>query len=373
MKIVYCIAGTYNSGGMERVLANKANYLVNHGYEVSIITTDQRGRQPFFYLDKRIRCYDLNINYEINNGKSFFNKLTHYPLKQKRHRERLTAYLKQLKADIVISMFCNDASFLWKIKDGSKKILEIHFSRYKRIQYGRTGIWKQVDHLLSWRDSEIVRKYERFVVLTKEDKTYWGDLSNIMVIPNALSFSMSQPAELKYKKVIAIGRYDYQKGFDYLIATWAIVHRLYPDWKLDIIGNGEWKNRLQKQIEELGLTDAITLKLPTDHIEEVYTQASLFTMSSRYEGLPMVLLEAQSSGLPIVSFACKCGPRDVISDGEDGYLVPEGNLSIFAERILALIADEGLRKRMGEAARKKSQRFLEPVIMAQWESLFRQL
>lgn len=127
MRIVYCIAGTYNSGGMERVLANKANYLVSHGYEVFIITTDQRGKQPFFSLDERIRCYDLGINYEENNGKSLLNKIIHYPFKQWKHRKRLSELLRELRADIAISMFCNDVSFLWKIKDGSRKILEIHF------------------------------------------------------------------------------------------------------------------------------------------------------------------------------------------------------------------------------------------------------
>ena len=134
MKIVYCIAGTYNSGGMERVLANKANYLVRKGYEVVIVTTDQRGQKPFFSLDQCICCYDLGINYEENNGKSFVNKLIHYPFKQWKHKKRLSALLKELKADIEISMFCNDASLLPSIQDGSRKVLEIHFSRFKRLQ-----------------------------------------------------------------------------------------------------------------------------------------------------------------------------------------------------------------------------------------------
>ena len=130
MKILYCIAGTYNSGGMERVLANKANWLVNHGYEVTIVTTDQKGRRPFFSLDERIVCYDLGIGYEENNGKSFLNKLLRYPYKQYKHRKRLAALIKQIKPDITISMFCNDVSILPRIKDKSKKILEIHFSKF---------------------------------------------------------------------------------------------------------------------------------------------------------------------------------------------------------------------------------------------------
>ena len=110
---------------MERVLANKANYLVGHGYEVFIVTTDQRGRQPFFSLDERIWCYDLDINYEENNGKSLLNKILHYPFKQWKHRRRLSGLLGELNADRVISMFCNDVSFLWKLNDGSLKVLEI--------------------------------------------------------------------------------------------------------------------------------------------------------------------------------------------------------------------------------------------------------
>ena len=171
MRIVYCIAGTYNSGGMERVLANKANYLVSHGYEVFIITTDQRGKQPFFSLDERIRCYDLGINYEENNGKSLLNKIIHYPFKQWKHRKRLSELLRELRADIAISMFCNDVSFLWKIKDGSRKILEIHFSRYKRLQYERKGAWKLADQWRSRMDEKTVKKYACFVVLTHEDKS----------------------------------------------------------------------------------------------------------------------------------------------------------------------------------------------------------
>lgn len=370
MRIVYCIAGTYNSGGMERVLANKANYLANHGYEVIIITSDQRGQSSFFQLDERIQCYDLGINYETNNGKSFLNKAIHYPLKLWKHKRRLAACLKQVKPDVTVSMFCNDASFLWKIKDGSRKVLEIHFSRYKRVQYGRKGLWKTVDQWRSRKDEKIVKKYARFVVLTHEDKSYWGDLPNITVIPNALTFSITRPALLDTKRVIAIGRYGYQKGFDYLIDAWAIIHNFQPEWMLDIIGDGEWAERLQRQIDENKLNHCVHLKPSTSHIEEEYKRASILVMTSRYEGLPMVLLEAQSFGLPIVSFACKCGPKDIITDGENGFLVSEGSLPMLAGRILRLMEEEELRKRMGMHALANSESFSEERIMKLWTDLF---
>lgn len=372
MKIVYCIAGTYNSGGMERVLANKANYLAARGYEIVILTTDQRGKQSFFDLDERIVCHDLDINYEENNGKSFLNKLIHYPFKQWKHRKRLTAYLKRIKADIAVSMFCNDVSILWKMNDGSKKLLEIHFSRYKRLQYGRKGVWKLVDLWRSRMDERTVKNYERFVVLTNEDKSYWGNLPNITVIPNALTYSVPSSclSPLTAKRVISIGRYGYQKGFDSLIDTWRIIHSFYPDWTLDIIGDGEWLNRLQQRINDYALEHSVFLKPPTRQIENEYRRASLLVLSSRYEGLPMVLLEAQSFGLPIVSFACKCGPKDVITDGENGFLVSEGNIPMLADRVLRLIENDDLRKRMGTNALHHSKAFSEERIMERWIDLF---
>lgn len=373
MKIVYSIAGTYNSGGMERVLANKANWLVRKGYEISILTTDQKGRSSFFEFDPRIRFYDLGINYEENNGKSFLNKLLHYPFKQWKHKKALKKLLPELKADVVVSMFCNDVSILPKVKDGSRKVLEIHFSRFKRQQYGRKGIWKLADEIRSINDLRVVSRFDRFMVLTEEDREYWGDLDNIQVIPNARTFVLDRPAELTEKRVIAVGRYCYQKGLDRLIDAWNIVCRSVDDWKLHLVGDGEDRAVLQTQIDRLGLSDKIILGRAETDMKSVYANASILVLSSRYEGLAMVLLEAQAAGLPIVSFECKCGPRDVITDGGDGYLVEDGNVGLLAEKLLELINNEELRRRMGAEAYRNSMRFSEERVMAQWVELFNEV
>ena len=373
MKILYCIAGTYNSGGMERVLANKANYLVRHGYEVVIATSDQRGQKPFFALDPAIRCVDLGINYEENNGKSLLNKLLHYPFKQYHHRKRMSALLKKEQPDITISMYCNEASFLPSIKDGSKKVLEIHFSKYKRLQYGRKGLWRVVDWWRSRMDERLVRRYDKFVVLTHEDKGYWGDLPNIEVIPNARSFHTSQQADLSQKSVLAIGRYSYQKGFERLIEAWEPIAQKWPDWHLEIIGNGEERIGLQRQIDNLGLSPYIQLKEPTNRIETSYLNSSILALSSRYEGLPMVLIEAQTFGLPIVAFGCKCGPKDVIEQGKTGILVREGDIAGLSQALENLISDDDLRIQMGREAKLASVRYDENNIMKRWITLFDQL
>lgn len=370
MKILYSIAGTYNSGGMERVLANKANWLARDGHEVIIVTTDQRGESPYFPLDARIKCYDLAINYEENNGKSFLNKLIHYPFKQWKHKVRLTALLKELRPDIVISMFCNDASFIPSIKDGSKKILEIHFSRFKRLQYGRKGLWRLADWWRYKTDAKVVSRFDKFVVLTHEDKEYWGNLRNMCVIPNARTFEVNQPATLEAKKVVAVGRLNHQKGFDRLIYAWSIVDNVVSGWKLQIVGDGELREQLQYHIRELGLSNQINIGRAEKDMVSVYKDASILAMSSRYEGLPMVLLEAQAAGLPIVSFDCKCGPKDVIENGVDGFLVEDGDIEQLAQKLVVLMQDANLRKQMGSAAYAHSERYSEERIMKQWTDLF---
>lgn len=373
MKIVYSLAGTFNSGGMERVLANKANYLARQGHEVVIVTTDQQGRKPYFELDSRIAQIDLNINYTQNLEKGLLKKLVGYSLKQRQHKQRLAKCLNRLKADVVISMFDHDASFLYKIKDGSKKVLEIHFSRYKRLQYGRTGLLGWIDGLRSMQDLSIAQQYDRFVVLTEEDKGYWGDLNNMEVIPNANSFEPAGTAELTKKRVIAVGRYDYQKGFDDLIKAWKIVHQQQADWMLSIYGNGPLKPELEKLIRELCLEKVVQLCPPVKNIENEYRNSSILAMTSRYEGLPMVLLEGQVCGLPLVSYACKCGPRDLVEDGKNGYLIEEGDIKSFAEKLIVLMEQPDLRVQMGHDSKRRSKNFTEKIVMQQWVDLFNRL
>ena len=387
MKIVYLIAGTFNAGGMERVLTSKANWLAAHGYEVIIVTTDQQGRRPYFKLDERIQTFDLGINYDEDNGR-LLSKLLHYPMRQWRHRRRLTTLLKQQKADVVICMFNNDVSFVYRLKDGSRKILEAHFSKNKKLQYGRKGLWRLADGWRTWREERIVRKYDRFVVLTHEDKELWGNLPNICVIPNSGPTNRSlspDPSPVRegrlsrylLKRVLAVGRLDYQKGFDTLINIWkktlSIVH--YPlsiaDWHLDIVGDGPLREELQGQITRLGLQDSVHLLPPMSDIQSAYLRSSIFVLTSRYEGLPMVLLEAQAYGLPIVAFACPCGPRDIITDGDDGYLIPDGDEHLFVERLGQLMQSEELRSRMGAQAFKASARFNEEHVMQQWKELLK--
>lgn len=355
------------------MLANKANWLVNHGYEVVVATTDQCGRPDFFHMDERVKVYDLDVNYEDNNGSSLLNKLLKFPIKQRLHKKSLMKLLERERPDVTVSMFCNDVNLVAGLEDGSRKILEIHFAKLKRLQYGRKGLWGVVDRILTKLDEYRVEKYDRFVVLTEEDKKYWGPLSNITVIPNALTYEGFEMASLNNHKAIAVGRLTYQKGFDRLIKAWTMIHEEYPDWQLDIVGDGEDYDLLKAMIREARLEDIVHLVPSTTDVKHIYLQSSLLLMTSRYEGFGLVLTEAHSFGLPTVAFNCKCGPSDIIQDGITGFLVEDGNIAQFAEKVVTLIKDETLRKKMGAAAYKNSGRFSEEKVMSKWVDLFNEV
>ena len=346
---------------MERALALKANWLASHGCKIYVVTTDQRGLPSAFQMHPSIEFRDLGINYDDNNGASFASKLLRYPFKQIKHRCALANVLHEIKPDITISMFCNEASFLPKIKDGSRKVLEIHFSRFKKLQYGRKGLWAMADRWRYRQDARIAAKYDKFVVLTEEDRGYWEGLDNIEVIPNARTFKLDTPSACTAHQVLAVGRYCHQKGFDMLLEAWKKIDT--TGWKLRIAGSGD----------DLGPIPTNVVTGPSSDIKQEYLDSSIFAMSSRYEGLPMVLLEAQAAGLPIVSFQCKCGPKDIVEPGVSGFLVPEGDTDALASKIKELMDDEALRQKMGVNAYEASDRYDLEIIMKKWTDLFQRL
>lgn len=354
---------------MEKVVVAKANYLAEKGYEVLIVTTEQKGRQPFFGIDRRIECHDLDINYENENNTSFVRKLLSFKYKQKIHKRRLEEFLRRVRPDIVVSTFGNEVNFLYDIKDGSKKILEIHFSRFFRFQLDRKGIWKMVDRYRSDVDRKKVEKYDRFVVLTHEDKEYWEGVKNIKVIPNFITLH-EKNADTDSKRAIAVGRFSYQKGYERMIMAWKKVNGVHPEWTLDIFGNGEEKEKMRTLVDSLGLKGKVMLNDATSDIGKEYEASSVFILSSRYEGLPMVLLEAMSYGLAIVTYDCKCGPKDIIDDNRNGVLVEEGNVEKLADAIIGLMDDDGKRKMLARNAKEESRKYSEDCIMKEWMNLF---
>ncbi len=379
MKIAYCIKSLAIHGGIERVVSTKANWFAQNGYEVAIITTDQKGRNFSFPLNKNIKNYDLGLNYEDDNNLGRFGRIKALYKKRSIHKERLENVIDEFKPDIIISTFFEEASILPQIKDKSKKVLELHSSMYRWVyMYPKEKfLFRLFGYYRILKDKYLIRKYDQFLVLTKEDKELWGnDKIKVIYNPSPLTKETAiqdEKAMTKENKILAVGRYFYGKNFDILIDIWSKISSSYPTWKLEIVGDGPLRPMLEQKVRALGVQDSVLLTKTTSQIEEYYKQASIMTLVSEYEGLPMTLLEAQAIGLPIIAYSCPCGPKDIITDGEDGFLVKPNDKETFARRLVQLIKDEDLRKQMGRKAKENSKRFELEAIMPQWEDLFNTL
>ena len=378
MRLAYCIPALYSPGGMERVLTLKANYLAAlPGYEVHIIITDGKGREPYFPLDPSVNVHQLDINFEEMYRYPLWKRYWLYRKKQYRFKELLDKCLKAIKPDITISMLRREINFVNCLTDGSIKVGEIHFSRtsYRGAPSSHLPSW--INNWLGrcWMNQLIreLRKLSAFVVLTEEDKAAWTELDNVRVILNPLSFIPSTKSVCESRQVIAAGRYVMQKGFDLLIEAWSKVVRVHPDWTLRIYGDGWLRPQFQQMVEKYGLSSHCILEHPVTDIEQKMLESSIFVFSSRYEGFGLALTEAMACGLPVVSYACPCGPKDIISHGEDGFLVEEQNVGELANRINFLIEHEDMRKLMGRKAAESSMRYSIDRIGLLWQELFETL
>lgn len=376
MKLIYCIHSLYNPGGMERVLLNKVVWFRKHtDWEIVIVTTDQKNRPTFYPFPDGVRMVDLGVNYSDDNGKGFFAKFCGFIKRRQIHKRLLNKLLRKEKPDIVDCFYPGECSFVPSLNDGSKKVMELHQSKLFHHQYNRSGLMGFADKIRAKMDERLVRKFDSFVVLTEEDAAMWGDVPNIKVIPNAAKSISNNYSSCQGKRVIAVGRLDYQKSFDRLIEAWALVQQTdkYSDWHLDIFGQGEWQEMLQQMIDERGLQDRVTLNKPTKDIAKEYASSSMLVMSSHYEGFPMVMIEAMACGLPVVTFDYKCGPRDIIDHEANGLLVKDGDIEGLANALMRLMNDDDLRQKMGEKARLVVDRYSEEKVMSKWQELYKEI
>lgn len=374
LSIVYVTPALYMAGGVERVLTLKANYFAEHfGYDITIILTDGKDKPLFYPLSDKIRVINLNIGFEELWNCSFAKKIFVYLKKQRKFRKLLSEQLMRLHPDITVSLLRREINFINDIHDGSKKVGELHVNRanYRNFEANDSNLFKNL-FAKFWMHSLVskLKKLDKFVVLTEEDKNAWPELKNICAIPDPLSFVPTKHSELKEKRVIAVGRYVYQKGFDLLLQAWSKIEKLYPDWQLVVYGDGN-RTEYEKQMEAQGIDNKrCRLNGPTSNIQQEYINSSVFVFSSRFEGFGMVLVEAMACGLPVISFACPCGPKDIVKDEEDGLLVENGNTDALAAALVRLMGDERLRQQMAAKARENVQRFSIENIAEQWKTLF---
>ena len=378
MKIVYLLpGGLLNPGGMERVLIIKANYLTEKmGHDVSIVTTEQLGRPVFYPVSEKVHLFHLDIGIYKNFGKeNYIQKIFSRFFKIREYKKALEKLLHEISPDITVSTLGIDIDFLDKIQDGSIHLGELHFPgdfrKLKAYKMYSSFIPILVEKIRTKLLKGKCKKLTRLIVLTNEEKGNWTEANNVVMIPNALSYYPEKISTCESKKAIAVGRLILEKGFDQLIESWKIIHKKHPDWTLSIFGQGDQKEKLINLINLYNLNSVIEIHDPVKDIYSQFLEHSVMLFPSRcLDALPMVLIEAMSCGLPIVAFDAPCGPKDIITDGKNGFLVPSGNIELFAEKISTMMESLELRQTMGNSARQMSFDYHEDKIMNQWAKLF---
>lgn len=358
MNIVLISSNITNAGGTERIGIGLANELINSGASSVTIISFFGSNTPFFDVDKRIRIITL-FQREVSLFILFPKLILKLRRIFKKYPERsiiLNIGALLCPFSIVANVGLSHLNVVWEHFNVSLifKSSKERFARYMASKYA-----------------------DAIVTLTCKDKEMY--LANfackpkVSAIPNFLTFDITSNFHLNSNKVaLAVGRLTEQKAFDRLIKIWSKLPAHLQDWRLDIVGDGEDEAVLNGLIADLKLKNVHLIKT-TSTIEDHYERASIYLMTSRWEGLPMVLIEAQSYGLPIISYDCLTGPRDVVRNGSNGYLIPDDNEEEFVSKLIHTIEDDGVREKFSITAKKDSKRFNKIAVMESWLKLFKSI
>ena len=378
MKIAYSIDTITALGGIERVTIAKANALADvNNNTIYLFVTSNHGT-PVLPVNPKIKIIDLHVNYYEDYGKSRFQAYQILYKKRKEHKKKLTQVINEIQPDILISTNQSEKHFIKSLSIPKHIVIirEIHFcTNYRKLE-AKNSFQRLLAHIGHFFDFHWdTKRIDQIVLLTNEDKElHWKGNNKVSVIPNPIIYqSPYPPSTTKEKRVIAAGRLVYQKNFASLINAWKQVANKHPDWILEIYGEGGLKLELESLIAKLNLKKHVFLRGRTTDIFKVMSNSSLFVLSSIYEGFGLVIVEAMSCGLPIISYACPCGPKDIITHGRNGYLVPCYNEKALSNRICDLIENEDIRKDMGLNAIERVKDYQIDIITQEWMDLFNRL
>lgn len=363
MKIVYCIESLVKSGGTERVLTTKLNWLVeNDTVEVWVVTL-QEEQKPFFPLSAKVKRKMLLVSKGDRVG----------------YKEALYKVLCELKPDVTVHVAGMSERVLPTLDDDSAKVMEFHYTKNFLVNFvkGIHHIRFRSLHLLKmrwlqWCLAQTAKKYDRLVGLTARDVMLWGSPKNMTYIYNPLSFRSEQKSTCKEKRIIAVGSFTPAKGMDQLLQAFGQIAHKHPGWVLDIYGSGQDYNLLLQLIEKYNLSGQVTIHEPCANIADKLLESSIYAFPSRSDGFGLVITEAMECGLPTVAMDCECGPREIVTP-QTGIVVPDKDIEAFARALETLMDDEELRCRMGQAAQQEVARFYPGNIMPQWLALFESL
>ena len=371
MKIVYILPVLGKSGGAERIVTEKANYLTERfGYDVYIINMFQQEGSPYFYpLSKLVKIINLGIPYNAQYRYKYpirlwFKIKINYNL-----RKLLSQTVNTINPDVLIGVSYSNADIVCKIPSTAKKIVECHEPKSLTMSSIFSGsiVSKVYAKYLYFRTIE--NKADIIVTLTKESISEWKKAKHVEVIPNFSTMFVSNYSDCEQKRIIAVGRLEKEKGYERLINIWEIISIQHPEWSLDIFGEGTQSNNLKEIISNRKIK-RVQIHHATNDISKEYANSSICVLTSYFEGFALVLLEALKHGVPCIAFDCPYGPASIIIDQQCGFLIENGNTSLFTEKLNLLIENKPLRKGFSQAAIERAKAFDIDFVMKKWKELF---
>jgi len=362
MKILYITNGITGAGGLERVLSIKCSWLADkQGHDVHILCLNEENKAPFYSFSPNIKIHNIVVG---GNPAKYI----------KQYIRGIKKVVETVKPNII--SVCDDGlkAFFLPLILGKPcpMIYERHVSKIILLRANDGFLERNAIKVQFALMAKLGNTYDKFVVLTEGNLNEW-QFKNLIVIGNPLSFYPEESSALNQKKIIAVGKQSYQKGYDRLLDAFQIVSQKHPDWHLDIFGKIEPQEQLDQRAEKLNITAKVSFYPPEKNIKAKYLESSMYVMSSRFEGFGMVLTEAMACGVPCVSFDCPYGPSDIISDEDDGILVANNDISALAAAMSRMIENEDLRIDMGKNAKENVKRFMPELIVKQWDDLFKSL
>lgn len=378
LKVAYFLESLVAFGGVERVLTDKANYMaIYFDYDVYIITCAQNPKQQnAFLLHESVEQVNLDVPYYEQYHYGYPKRLLVKRRIEKLIRQRLSEAIKIIDPDILIGVTHFEANLVSTIPCRAKKVIESHearpftmsgMSQYRNIL---SSIYMKFYRQVYLRTIE--RHADVVVSLTEGDAHEWRKSRRVEVIPNFSLMPIAEYCNCDTKRVIAAGHLSWEKGYDRLLKVWQIVSQRFPDWQLDIFGNGNLQESLENVIKSKNIQN-ITILPPVKTISHEYANSSICVLTSYYEGFALVLLEALRHGVPCIAFDCKFGPRSIIEDGNCGYLVENGDIEQFADKLCSLMENDNRRMQFSLMAVEHARSFDVYGTMIKWKTLFEEL
>lgn len=368
MRVLYVFRNLAIWGGIERILVDKMNYLVSvYGYEVFMLTANQ-GIHPVPYkLVEGVHLEDLNMRFHDQYKYKGIHRLYVQFYKLWLFRKRLKSKIAQISPDVIVCVADDYHVSVAKTKGKIPLLIEAHNNC---TFFHQEGLLKK---LIFRYQRSFISTAHVLVTLSQRDADDWRHLTeNVRVIPNSVHLnSTGKYSDNNNRRVIFVGRLVEQKCVFDIIEIWEKVFPKFPEWRLDIYGEGECQQRLEDMLMKKKMN--VFIHQPTDKIFDCYRESDLLILTSEYEPFGLVIPESMSCGLPVVSYRSPYGPESIITDGYDGFLVPLGDKLLFAERLYQLMGNLELRRKMGGHAIVSSQRYSAERIMPMWNNLFKEL